>query len=56
MGNKYRVTFSMTYEVEAEDEDEALNEAEDRLVRDFEQPHIGVSELMTSQVNLIKVT
>ncbi len=42
----YIVIFTQQYGVEADDEGEAISEAESRLARDFEQPHIGLSELM----------
>lgn len=42
----YRVTFALEYNLEADDEQEAVAEAEAQLARDFEQPHIGLSDLM----------
>jgi len=42
----YIVTFTQQYRVEADDEGEAISEAESRLARNFEQPHIGLSEVM----------
>lgn len=51
----YRVTFALEYDIEADSEEDATAEAESRLTTDFEQPHIGLFDLMGEpKVELIK--
>jgi len=51
---KYKVTFYIEYFVEADDENEALDEAEGILAKDFENSHCGLTEMFNSKVIEIK--
>jgi len=43
---KYSVTYTQVYEVEADDEEEAIEEAQEEMVRQSEQSYIGLPDLL----------
>jgi len=47
---KYKVTFSIDYLVNADSGNDALDEAEDMLVKDFESNYCGLAEMFNSEV------
>ena len=47
---KYKVTFYIEYFVKADNRDEALDEAESMLVKDFESSYCDLTEMFNSKV------
>ena len=42
---KYRVTAALSYDVEAEDQNDAIDKAESLLAQELEDLHCGVTEI-----------
>ena len=51
---KYRVIFYIDYLVEADNRDEALDEAESMLVKDFESSYCDLTEMFNSKVEEVE--
>ena len=47
---RYKVRFYIDFEVDADSEDKALDEAEHQLGEGFEHPHFDLSEIFESSV------
>ena len=51
---KYVVRFYIDFEVDADSEDNAHDEAESQLAKTFETPYFGLTEMFESSISEIK--